>query len=269
MEPSCLSGEECASQAGRLSEGESGCSTKTLQGRRIAAMQPYFIPYMGYFQLLTAVDQFVVLDDVNFIKRGWINRNRILLNGAAHWITLPLVRASQNRRIEEIQIVEDRFWREKMSAQVRGAYRKAPHGKAAVELFECLMELGGTDLSSFLVASLKIVRDFLQIETSIILASKSHPRGEFRGQARILDLCRREATDAYVNPVGGELLYDAEEFRKNGVKLAFLRPELSSYNQGGGEEKFVSDLSVLDMIAWTGLEGCLERLRQFQLDVRN
>src|SRR4051812_7809722 len=93
---------------------------------RIAVMQPYFVPYLGYFQLLAAVDKIVLLDDVNFINGGWINRNRIRVNGQPHWLTLPLAQASQNRLINEINIVDDPAWKRKAVRTLELTYQEAP-----------------------------------------------------------------------------------------------------------------------------------------------
>ncbi|MCB1230172.1 MAG: WbqC family protein [Verrucomicrobiae bacterium] len=247
---------------------ESSRETVSLPSPRVAVMQPYFLPYLGYFQLMAAVDRFVILDDVNFIKRGWINRNRILLDGTPHWMTIPLVGASQNRCIHEIEIVPDSPWREKLGAQVSRAYREAPHGEDACELLKILTEIEEPRLSVFLRASLELLRGFLGIQTSMAIASEVHPREELRGQDRIIDICRRESAGAYLNPPGGEMLYDAPLFHEAGLELAFLRPRPAEYQQGKIGSEFVPDLSILDAIAWIGRDGCHERLSQYRVDIR-
>lgn len=104
---------------------------------KIAVMQPYLFPYIGYFQLLNAVDMFVVFDDVNFIKKGWINRNNILVNRQKYLFTVPLKDASQNKLIKEVQIADD-GWQEKFLKTVAQSYKKAEFFDEAFALIEKL-----------------------------------------------------------------------------------------------------------------------------------
>src|SRR5712671_2604438 len=121
---------------------------------RLAVMQPYFLPYIGYFQLMSAVDKVVLLDDVNFINGGWINRNRIVVNGERYWLTLPLSKASQNSLINEIKIVDDPVWKRKTMRTVELNYRGAPYAPQVLPLFsEMLAEARGS-LSAFLYRQL-------------------------------------------------------------------------------------------------------------------
>lgn len=88
-------------------------------------MQPYLFPYLGYFQLIQAVDKFILLDDVNFIKRGWVNRNRILVNGKDHLFSLPLQRASQFKKINDLKLADYPGWRNRFFKTLTHAYRQA------------------------------------------------------------------------------------------------------------------------------------------------
>src|SRR5437016_2945788 len=152
---------------------------------RLAIMQPYFLPYIGYFQLLFAVDKLVLLDDVNFINGGWINRNRIAVKGQPHWLTLPLAKASQNRLINEIEIVHDPSWKRKTMRTVELSYLGAPcAGQILPLLLEMLQEAHGS-LSIFLFHQLRRLADFIDISTRIEQASAIHPRGALAGQRRI------------------------------------------------------------------------------------
>ena len=120
---------------------------------KTAVMQPYFLPYLGYFQLLAAVDIFVILDDVNYINRGWINRNRILLNGQPCWVTLPISKASQNRRINEISLDTNKRFTSKTLDRIRHAYTRAPHFSEVMPLIEDIFRHGEKNLCFFLLNS--------------------------------------------------------------------------------------------------------------------
>ncbi|WP_333874565.1 WbqC family protein [Methylobacter sp.] len=212
----------------------------------IAIMQPYFLPYIGYFQLMAAVDKFVVFDDVNFINRGWVNRNRLLLNGAAHTFTVPLRGASQNKLICDIELVDEQGWRDKLMRTIRQAYVHAPCYAQVVALTEHIVNYPSIRLDEFLLNSLREVSDYLMLEAEIVGTSRIYQNTHLKGQDRILDICRQERADTYVNPIGGVDLYDRAVFLKQGIPLKFLRPGLISYSQGKSEH--VPWLSILDVL---------------------
>lgn len=213
---------------------------------RIAIMQPYFLPYIGYFQLMSAADKFVLLDDVNFINRGWINRNRIAVNGEPCWMTMPLARASQNRLINEIEIMADTSWKRKMLRTVELNYRDAPCLSEVLSLFSEMLEDAHGSLSVFLYRQLKRMSEYLGLTVRIEKTAAVYPKNGKAGQDRILDICRREGADSYINLPGGRDLYDAEPFVAAGIELLFLEPKFSEMNlQYGGNEGPV--LSILDL----------------------
>ncbi len=177
-------------------------------------MQPYLFPYLGYWQLLAAVDTFVILDDVNFINRGWINRNRIAINGEPAWLTLPLQGASQNRLICDIDIAADDGWKRKMLRTLSTAYAKAPESQNVLALFEQWLAHADGNLSTALHLNLTQVAAVLGITTTIIPSSRIYPKHDLKGQERILDICKREGATIYVNPPGGRELYDEKFFGK-------------------------------------------------------
>lgn len=186
-------------------------------------MQPYFLPYIGYWQLLASVDRFVFLDEVNYINRGWINRNRIPIQKTEHWITVPLVKASQNRPINDIEIQQDEKWRSKMTKTIRATYGKAPYFPQGMELFERILAVETTLLSEFLAKSILLIRDYLELSTEIFYSSGvkfEGPRGT--GQKRIQNLCQALEADAYHNLSGGKELYDKLDFEEKGICLKFL-----------------------------------------------
>lgn len=231
---------------------------------RLAIMQPYLFPYLGYWQLLSAVDRFVVLDDVNYINRGWINRNRIAIGGRPAWLTVPLQGASQNRLICDIDILADNGWKGKMLRMMTTAYARAPQVEPALQLFGEWLAGASGNLSVALVDSLRRVSATLDIDVDIIATSRRHAKNGLTGQDRILDICRRESATTYVNLPGGRALYDPAAFRDAGIELMFLEPDLhvAQLRSGAGEGVV---LSILDSMMYNSRSALAAAVKQFGL----
>ena len=231
---------------------------------KLAVMQPYLFPYLGYWQLLAAVDKFVILDDVNYINRGWINRNRVAVNGKPAWFTVPLVGASQNRLINEMEIVPDNGWKRKMERMMSEAYAQAPEAQDVLPLLHRWLAGASGSLSRFLYETIKEVATFLGIATTIVPSSSIYPKNDLKGQFRILDICRREGATTYVNPPGGSEIYDAELFRRAGIELIFLQPDLHTGQlQSGADEGVV--LSIIDHMLCNPREMLVDAVASFGL----
>lgn len=215
---------------------------------KLAIMQPYFLPYLGYFQLLAAVDKFVLFDDVNYIQRGWINRNRLLINGAAHIFTVPLQSASQNRLICDITLFEERAWRDKLLRTLRQAYARAPYYRCVAKLLERVIDHPTLQLDHFLLNSLREVMSYLSLETELINTSRIYGNASLSGQDRILDICIKEQANYYINPIGGTALYQREAFLKHDIALQYLQSRPISYPQGKNTP--VSGLSIVDVLMY-------------------
>jgi len=231
--------------------------------KTIAIMQPYFLPYMGYFQLLAAVNTFVVLDDAHYINRGWVNRNRLLLNGAAHTFTVPLRGASQNRLICDIELLGERTWRDKLIRTVLQAYGQAPCYAQVSALFECLVNYPSPRLDEFLLNSLREIVRYLSLEVEFVSTSRVYKNAHLKGQERILDICRQERADIYINPIGGIGLYDRDSFLEQDIQLYFLRTRPVSYPQGKGEH--VPWLSILDVLMFNEPPAVRQLLAEMDL----
>lgn len=213
---------------------------------RIAVMQPYLFPYVGYFQLIAAVDRFVVLDDVRFIRRGWIHRNRILLGGREWRFTVPVEGASQNRDIRDVTVVPQAAWLAKLLRTLEHAYRKAPEFERVWPCVRGVLSSGERSISRLAVLGLVRVCEVLAIGTELVESSSVYGNGQLRGEERILDICARERASHYVNLPGGAELYSEEAFAARGIALEFLRPEPGGYRQLGGP--FVPWLSIIDVL---------------------
>lgn len=209
----------------------------------LAVMQPYLFPYLGYYQLAHSAGHFVFLDDVAFIKKGFINRNRILLDGQPFTFSISVADISQNRPINAHHFTGE-F--DTFLAQLRHAYARAPFFRAVFELMESVCLAPQLNVADKSALSVRAVFDYLQLPFSCSFAS-SLPAGSARGQQRILDLCRHFAADTYHNAAGGQALYDARTFADCAVRLRFLQNHFPDYAQCGGGP-FVPGLSIIDVL---------------------
>jgi hypothetical protein len=212
---------------------------------KLAVMQPYFFPYLGYYQLAAGVDRFIFLDDAAFIVRGFIHRNRLLLDGKVHRFTLPVADASQNRSIAE-HVFADGF--SHFLRQLRHGYGRAPYFAQVNALVEQVCHTGKGNVARVCAASIEAVFGYLGLPLSSATASTLAVPG--RGQQRILALCRHAGARAYHNLPGGRALYDAAAFDAAGIRLRFLSPSTPAYRQWRATA-FVPGLSMIDVLMHT------------------
>lgn len=233
---------------------------------RIAIMQPYIFPYVGYFQLMRAVERFICLDDVAFITRGWINRNRLLSNGRPGWFTVPLVKASQNRDIDATLVHQAVYagWREKFFRRLEANYGRAPYYIEGRQLAEAVFTSQSGGISEMAFRSLSLVCGLCGINTEIVPHSRPLGHRECKGSDRLLALCHDAGADCYINAPGGRALYAPNYFARHGVRLLFLDPCLRPYAQGTG--LFQPGLSILDTIMHCGPEGTAALCREYDLE---
>lgn len=233
---------------------------------KLAIMQPYFLPYIGYFQLIAAVDKFILLDDVNYIQRGWINRNRIALLGAPAWLTIPLMKASQNRLICDIDILPDHGWKEKIWRTLEMVYARAPEREVGLNLMQDWLKTACGRLSEWLYVIISDLVQFFGLTTVIVPTSRIYPKQGLTGQARILDICRQENATHYINALGGRNLYDQARFRDAGIDLLFIEPKIQSTRLRTGLGQY-EVLSILDHIMLNPRESLIEAVKTFDLSV--
>lgn len=227
----------------------------------LSANQPYFFPYIGYWQLIRASDVFVVADDYNYIKNGWINRNRILINGQPSYFKLDVHHASQNRLISEHLLT--RREQEQRLRQLQCAYGKAPFFRQTMELVRQVYDSPSDNLADFLTDSIRTVCGFLDIQTEILRTSDLENNCMKKREYRIYDMCSRLGADTYYNAIGGRKLYDYDAFREHGLDLAFLKSAPICYRQFGGD--FVPNLSILDVLMFNPVDEVQDMLIQFSL----
>lgn len=218
---------------------------------KIAIMQPYLFPYIGYWQLINAVNRFVIYDDVNYIKGGWINRNRILINGEPTYITVPLHRPSPFKRICDTTLRQPATsWRDRQVKMVETTYRKAPRFDVVFPVIEQVIRHETISLPDYLAHQLRALSAFMGIGTEFVASSRCYENSNLHGQARILDICQREAATTYVNPIGGRELYDPTDFRGIGIDLRFISMRRFPYPQRS--KPFVPLLSIIDALMEIG-----------------
>ncbi len=214
----------------------------------LAIMQPYFLPYIGYMQLVSAVDTFVLYDDVAFINRGWVNRNRLLINGQEHLFTVPLKDASQNKRINEVMIASDSKWRSKLLKTIEQGYRKAPFYQTVMPLTEKIINFTTDSIADLVYFSLVELNQYLGLSTRLVQSSTVYNNADLRAQERILDICRQENASHYINPIGGTDLYDKPTFAQAGMELSFIKALNVEYPQVNNRNEFIPWLSIIDVL---------------------
>ncbi len=209
-------------------------------------MQPYFFPYIGYFQLINMVDKFIIYDDVNYINKGWINRNCILVNNGPSFINVPLVAASQNRLIKDIFVVDEDKWKDNLLKTIYFNYKKAPFFNQIISLLEEVLLSEFRSISDLNYLTILKTCSHLNIETELIRTSSIYENTNLKGENRILDICLKENAGTYINPIGGQLLYDKIKFQEKGIELNFIKSRISPYSQN--TNSFINYLSIIDTV---------------------
>ena len=229
-------------------------------------MQPYFFPYIGYFQLMNAVDEFVVYDNIEFSKKGWINRNRILVNGQDVFITLSLRKDSDYLNINERYLAQ--VWPVesiKMLNRIIAAYRKAPYFESVFPIIEKSLLQKEDNLFSFLLFTLKELKAHLSIKTPLVISSSIKIDHKLRSEDKVLEICKERLGTEYINPIGGLSLYEKARFSANGILLRFLRADEIIYPQFNNS--FVPWLSIIDVMMFSSIDEMKVMLqRKFTLE---
>lgn len=220
-------------------------------------MQPYFFPYIGYFQLIQAVDVFVVYDNIKYTKKGWINRNRMLQNGKDVMFSLPLKKDSDSLDVCERELATD-FNRDKLLNQITGAYRRAPYFEQSYPLVENIVRCEDNNLFRFLYHSLSATCKYLDIDTEIRVSSGIAIDHSLKNQDKVLALCEALGASAYVNAIGGMELYSKETFSDKGIELKFIKSKPLEYSQFAHE--FVPWLSIIDVLMFNSVASVKECL---------
>jgi hypothetical protein len=205
-------------------------------------------------------DQFIVYDNIEYAKKGWINRNRFLLNGKDEYFTLPLKKDSdyldiRDRRLADTWEVE----KGKLLNRVSGAYRKAPYFENGFSLLKDCLNYHEQNLFQFIYHSLNLVKDFLEITTPLIVSSTIEADHSLKSEDRVLDICKARGATRYINPIGGLELYSSQRFATKGIELQFIKSTEVQYPQGSNE--FVPWLSILDVLMFNSQQEARHMVR--------
>lgn len=228
-------------------------------------MQPYLFPYIGYFQLVNAVDKFVIYDDVSFIKQGWINKNKILVNNAAYAFSVPLKNVSSFVHINNT-LVDDKMydhWKKKFFRTLEQAYGKAPFFKTVVEGIKTVFENNPTSIARLALSSIDFVCNYLDIKTEIVPTSSVYNNMHLKSENRVIDLCKKENARVYINAAGGIDIYSGDNFLREGIQLYFLQHRKISYHQFNKE--FIPFLSIIDVMMFNSSAEISSMLDDFEL----
>ena len=219
---------------------------------KIGIMQPYFLPYLGYFQLIREVDIFVLTDDYEFSKGGWINRNRIIQNNEVKYLTIPLKAASDYSNISE-RVISENYSGLKSFNAVKSSYQSKEYFDENSTIMERILINRERNLFSYIEQSIKILSEVFNFKTNTMLTSNFSLNPKLSGQDKIIKICHDLNASCYVNLPGGKSLYEPEVFLQNGIDLKFLKPKLKPYPQGKVE--FTPNLSIIDVLFNNGLES--------------
>ncbi len=227
---------------------------------KIGIMQPYFFPYIGYWQLINAVDKYVVYDDVAYIKSGWINRNNFLINKQVHLVTLPLKDASSFKNINEIEIDESR--KDKVLKTLQMAYSKSTYYKEVMPIIETLI-LNNSNIALLNYNSIIEINKYLDINTEIILSSSLDKDNNLKAQDKVIHINKILKSTNYINAIGGQDLYDRKTFKQNNIVLNFLKFIPVKYKQFKND--FVSNLSIIDVLMFCSKNEIKDMLNSYEL----
>ncbi len=228
-------------------------------------MQPYFLPYIGYFQMINAVDKFVIYDNIEYTKKGWINRNRILVNGLDVFITLNLKKSSDFDFIGEKEISDVFYSKEKdrILSKIKQAYRKAPYYKQSIEIIQTVLNNSERNLFHFLKDSLYLLVNYLEIKTEFIISSSLEIDHSLKKEDKVIAICKNLYADTYINPIGGKELYSNQGFSKNTIDILFIETEKRVYRQF--TDNFIPNLSIVDVMMFNSVETIKEYLNKYTL----
>lgn len=226
---------------------------------RVGILQPYLLPYIGYFQLINSVDHLVVYDDAQYTKKGWINRNRFQTNGVEQKFTVPLERASDFLNIRDRKISPS-YDPTSTINKIINSYRKAPNFPSLIEPVKEMFEFPDRNLFLFVLNSITFVNKYLEIKTPIIVSSDVYAARNLRGEDRVIKICQELGADTYINPQNGRSLYNRHEFEARGLELLFLEAHLTEYRQS--TSSFLPGLSILDVMMMNSVNEIKSRLLQ-------
>ncbi len=226
----------------------------------VAIMQPYLFPYLGYFQLAAASNTFVLYDDANYIKQGYINRNNILSDDQLQRFTIPVPGASSFKKINELEFSRDV---KKILKQVRQAYQNRPYFEYVFPIIEQVLLFEDRNITSLCKKMMTSIFDYLGIKKIIMLSSQINYDKTGSASEKVIAICHALSADIYINSAGGTALYDRVQFSSSQLELKFLKMNDISYPQGCDE--FHNNLSIIYVLMNCSVETVRDLLSQYRL----
>jgi hypothetical protein len=230
----------------------------------VGIMQPYFMPYIGYFQLINSVDEFVIYDNIQYTKKGFINRNRILSNGTDQLFSLSLKKDSDYLNVVEREL--SGLWekdKNKILNTIKSSYSKAPYFEESFDLISKCLNNSEVNLFRFIYDSIVLVNEYLDIKTKVIISSTIDIDHTLKSQDKVLAICKERNATQYINSIGGVELYNKEIFKQNNIELNFIKSNLIQYKQFNNE--FIPWLSIIDVLMFNSKEEINKYLNEYTL----
>ena len=227
-------------------------------------MQPYFMPYIGYFQLINSVDEFVIYDNIQYTKKGFINRNKILFNGTDRGFTLPIKKDSDYLDVTEREV--SGVWlkdSDKLINLIKQSYKKAPYFDSSIALVVECIKYDNLNLFDFIYNSVRVLCKHLDIDTQIVKSSDIAINHSLKSQDKVIAICKARKATTYINAIGGQKLYTKSEFKEQGIDLAFIKTNPIQYKQFN--EEFKPWLSIIDLIMFNSKEDLNKHINNYNL----
>ena len=232
--------------------------------KKVAIMQPYFLPYIGYFHLINSVDEFVIYDNIQYTKKGWINRNRILVNGGDKIITLPIKKDSDYLDVSDRYLADS--WeqdRKKLLNMIKQNYQKAPYFSDIYSIIQDCIMVSEINLFKFILNSLNKLNLYLDINTKITASSTLDIDHTLKSQSKVIAICKNLNASTYINAIGGQDLYNVQDFKNEGLDLKFVKSPPLNYKQYKNE--FIPWLSVLDVVMFNKRQDIIDYTNKYTL----
>lgn len=232
--------------------------------KKVAIMQPYFLPYIGYWQLINSVDEFVVYDNIEYTKKGWFNRNRILEIDHDRLFTIPIKKDSDFLPVVDRQLsMDSQKENSKTLRIIQVNYKKAPYFDTVYPLIESCFQFESQNLFDYILNSINIICDYLDIKTKITISSSIKIDHSLKAEKKVIQICKAQNASTYINPIGGTELYSFDEFRDNHIDLNFIKAKSITYNQF--RDPFVPWLSIIDVLMFNDRNSVKNMLEEYEL----
>ncbi len=232
----------------------------------VGIMQPYFLPNIAHFSLIEKTEHWIIFDSVQFIRHGWIERNRVLKpNGGWQYISIPLVKHSRETLIKDVQIRTTENWESKIFSQLEHYKKKAPFYNETIQLLKECFNIQTNSISELNAHALKTICAYLDIQFHFEFYSKMDmeiPEAKHAGDWA-LQICKKINVKSYTNPISGQHLFDASEFNESNIKLQFLESIDSEYPQKGNE--FESGLSIIDSLMFNPINDVQKLIKTYTI----